>query len=157
MDEAVIKYYRRLLREDFPNSGVMENPSIFIEAVGEKLINCGNTGNYMQLYLQVEDRRITDIKYLCACEPVANVAVEVLCTFVKGKKLQEVAGISEEAFYQFIGSRDEKLHQKVLGLLELLNDGIANHERALTGAEEPVAKAGDERGGNLSWDTTLST
>jgi len=41
MDEAVIKYYRRLLREDFPNSGALDNASVFIEAVGEKMINCG--------------------------------------------------------------------------------------------------------------------
>ena len=90
MDEAVIKYYRRLLKEEFPNSGAMERPFIFVEAVGEHMINCGNTGNYMQLYLRVIDHRIDDIKYLCSCEPVANVAVEVLCTLVKGKALDEV-------------------------------------------------------------------
>ena len=43
--------------------------SLFIEAVGEHLINCGNTGNYMQLYLQVAAHRISDIKYQCSCEP----------------------------------------------------------------------------------------
>ena len=125
MNEAVIKYYRVLLKEDFPNSGALENPSVFVEAVGEHMIDCGNTGNYMQLYLQVVDRRIADIKYLCSCEPVANVAVEVLCTLVKGKTLDEIAGLTEEHFYQFLGSRDEDLRKKIRGLLELLNEGIA--------------------------------
>ena len=32
MDEAVIKYYRRLLKEDFPHAGSFENASIFVEA-----------------------------------------------------------------------------------------------------------------------------
>lgn len=154
MDEAVIKYYRRLLREDFPNSGALDNPTIFVEAVGEKLINCGNTGNYIQLYLLVTDRRITDIKYLCACEPVANVAVEVLCSLVRGKTLEEAADLTAEPFYQFIESRDEKLRGKILGLLELLKEGLAPY---LTGGKGRAPKNSDEQGGKLSWDGTLST
>jgi NifU-like protein involved in Fe-S cluster formation len=124
MDEAVLKYYRRLLKENFPNAGELDHPSVFVEAIGEEMINCGD-GNYMQLYLQVADRRITDIKYLCACEPVANVAVEVLCALVKGKTLDETAGLTEEPFYQFLGCRDEEFRKKVVDLLELLNEGIA--------------------------------
>ena len=98
MDEAVIKYYRNLLKADFPNSCELEKPSIFIEAVGEKLINCGNTGNYMQLYIRVIDDRIAEIKYLCSCEPTANVAVEVLCNLVKGKSIRRSIRISEQFF-----------------------------------------------------------
>ena len=45
MEEAVIKYYRRLLKNDFENAGSFENASIFVEAVGERMIHCGNTGN----------------------------------------------------------------------------------------------------------------
>lgn len=156
MDEAVIKYYRRLLKEDFPNAGELDHPSIFVEAVGERLINCGNTGNYMQLYLQVAGRRIVDIKYLCSCEPVANVAVEVLCTLVKGKTLDEAIVITEEPFYQFLGNRDEQLCKKVQGLLRLLNKGIASYHTQ-TWVKKPVEKDSDEQGDKLSWDGTLST
>jgi NifU-like protein involved in Fe-S cluster formation len=156
MDAAIIKRYRQLLTEDFPNAGALDHPSVFVEAIGEELINCGNTGNYMQLYLQVADGRIAGIKYLCACEPVANVAVEALCTLVKGKTLDEAAAITEEPFYQFLGSRDEQLRKKVRGLLQLLNKGIAR-DHTLIGGEQPVAKDGDEQGGKLSWDSTLST
>lgn len=127
MDEAVIKFYRQLLKEDFPNSGALEHPSIFVEAIGQKMIDCGNTGNYMQLYLQVADSCITDIHYLCSCEPVANVAVEVLCDLVKGKNLNEAASLSEELFYQMLGSQEEEYRKKVQGLLELLNEGIARY------------------------------
>jgi len=155
MDEAVIKYYRRLLREEFPNSGALDNPSVFVEAVGAKMINCGNTGNYMHLYLRVAENWITDIKYLCACEPVANVAVEFLCSLVKGMTVDEAASLTEEPFYQFIESRDEKLRQKVQGLLALLNEGIAPY-RAPTGAQELVAQDGAGQGGKLSWDGALS-
>ncbi len=156
MDEAVIQYYRRLLREDFPNSGALDNPSVFIEAVGEKLINCGNTGNYMQLYLQVADGKIKAIKYLCACEPVANVAVEVLCSLAKDKTLDEAASLTEAPFYQCIGSQDEKLRGKVLGLLELLKEGLTR-DSTQAGTQEHVRKDGGEQGGKLSWDGALST
>jgi NifU-like protein involved in Fe-S cluster formation len=155
MDETVVKYYRRLLKEDFPHAGEIKDPTIFVEAIGERMIHCGNTGNYMQLYLRVTDRRIADIKYLCACEPVANVAVEVLCTLVKGKTLDEATGLTEEAFYQFLGCKDEELRMKVRGLLELLNEGIARYH-TLTDAKGRVAKDGDRRGEKLNWDGALS-
>jgi len=156
MDEAVIQYYRRLLREDFPHAGEIRDPTIFVEAIGERMIHCGNTGNYMQIYLRVVDRRIGDIRYLCACEPVANVAVEVLCTLAKGKTLDEATDLSEEAFYQFLGCRSDDLHQKVRGLLELLNEGIARYRGTATGEKGPVAEDGGERGGKLNWDGALS-
>lgn len=148
MDEFVIKFYRRLLREDFPNAGVIQQPTIFIEAIGEKLINCGNTGNYMQLFLRLEGQRIAEIKYRCACEPVANVAVEVLCSLVTGKTLDEAASLGEEPFYQAIGSQEDALRKKVAGLLELLREGIAAH---LHGTPER-----DAAENKLNWDGTLS-
>lgn len=129
MEEAVIKYFRELLKKDFPNAGSFENASIFVETIGEKLIDCGNTGNYMQLYIHVAGRRIDNIKYLCSCEPTANVAVEVLCTLVKGKTIEEAAGMTEQAFYRFLGSEGEELRKKVRGVLELLNEGIARFQK----------------------------
>ena len=128
MDKAVIQYYRWLLKTDFGNAGSFENASIFVEAVGEKMIHCGNTGNYMQLYLNVVDNKINDIKYLCSCEPTANVAVEVLCNLMKGKSLDEAAALSEQAFYQCIGCDGEELRLKVRGLLEMVNKGIAGYK-----------------------------
>ena len=151
MDQAVIQYYRRLLKEEFPNAGALDHPTIFVEAIGGKLIDCGNTGNYMELYLRVVDDRIADVVYRCACEPVANVAVEVLCTLLKGKTLDEAAALTEEPFFQLLGSRDERLSKKVRGLLELLNEGIARY-RGLAGAREPAAKPGDQPESKLTWD-----
>lgn len=127
MDQAVIKYYRRLLKENFPNSGEIADPSMFLEADGKKTYLCGEIGNYMQLFLQVEGGRIAEIKYLCFCEPRANVAVEVLCNLVRGKTLEETALLTEEPFYQIIDSSEEELQKKVRGLLELLHEGIASY------------------------------
>jgi len=125
MDPGVVVLYRKLIKENFPNSGELENASIFVEAIGQHMIHCGETGNYMQLYLQLDGRRIKDIKYLCSCEPVANVAVEILCDLARGMTLEEAAGLTEEPFYQAIGSCDEEIRKKVRGLLALLHEAIA--------------------------------
>lgn len=155
MDEVVLKYYRRLLREDFPNAGALDEPSVFVEAVGEKLINCGNTGNYMQLYLHVTELQIVDIKYLCACEPAANVAVEVLCSLVKGKTLDEAGRITEADFQRFLDGGDDPFYKKVLGILELLGEALVRC-RAQAGLAEPAGEA-DAPVHKLSWDGALST
>jgi len=156
MDEAIIKFYRRLLKEDFPNAGELVQPTIFLEAIGGKLINCGNTGNYMQLYLYVVENRITNIKYLCSCEPVANVAVEVFCTLVKEKTLVEVAGITEELFFQVVETRDEGLGKKARGLLDLLAEGIIRYKN-MAGGIGPLVMDSHEKNGKESWDGVLST
>jgi NifU-like protein involved in Fe-S cluster formation len=128
VDEAIIKFYRHLLKTDFGNAGGMENPTVFLEAIGEKMVHCGNSGNYMQLFFRMDGLKLTDVKYLCSCEPAANVAVEVLCTLTKGLTLNEALRISEEEFYETIGSREEELQLKVRGLLEMLKEGISRYK-----------------------------
>lgn len=151
MDEAIIKFYRRLLKEEFPNSGEIQHPTVFIEAVGEKLINCGNTGNYMQLYLRILGDTITEIKYLCSCEPVANVAVEVLCTLVTGKPIANALQLNEEHFFQFLGSSEEKFQEKVQGELQLLEEALGR----LTSLENGEANSHMKESPN--WDSTPTT
>ncbi|HMK64382.1 MAG TPA: iron-sulfur cluster assembly scaffold protein [Thermodesulfobacteriota bacterium] len=127
MDEKVIKYYRHLLRNGFNHSGVIENATLFLDSVTEQIVHCGNIGNYMQLYVHIEDNLIDDIKYICSCDPPANVAVEILCTLAKGKTLKEVAAISEDDFTRFLGSESAELRKRAEGLLELLHKGISRY------------------------------
>jgi NifU-like protein involved in Fe-S cluster formation len=129
VDKAIIRQYRQLLSADFPNSGAIENPSIFVEAIGERMIHCGNTGNYMQLYINIANDRIADIRYLCSCEPTANVAVEVMCNLVKGKTLDEALTIPEQAFSDALDCRGEEYRVKARGLMEMLNEGISGYRK----------------------------
>jgi NifU-like protein involved in Fe-S cluster formation len=129
VDKAIIKQYRQLLTADFPNSGPIESPSIFVEAIGERMIHCGNTGNYMQLYLKVVQDRIEDIRYVCSCEPIANVAVELLCNLVRGKMLDEALAVPEQDLYDLLGCRAEEYQIKARGLLEMLHEGISGYRK----------------------------
>jgi len=128
MDEAVVKYYRKLLKTSFEHAGSFENPSIFLDTIGENVSICTHTSDFIHLYVNVVNNKIDDIKYMCVCDPTANVAIEILCTMVKGKTLNEVAALTEQAFYQFLGSEGEELQKKAKGLLELMRRGIARYQ-----------------------------
>lgn len=129
MDEAVIKYYRQLLRTGFEHAGSLENPSIFLDSVGERIPICVTSiRNYLHLYVNIRDGVIEDIKYLCTCDPTANVVAEMLCTLVKGKTLAEVATITENSFSQTLGSKGEEFLKKARGIIELLNRGLTRYK-----------------------------
>ncbi|NLX90979.1 MAG: iron-sulfur cluster assembly scaffold protein [Firmicutes bacterium] len=128
MHQAITAYYQKLLKTGFEHTGKIENASIFLETFGEVSPVCGNTDDFLYLYIQVEGNLITDIKYQCICDPATNVSIEILCTLVKGKTLDEAAFIKEEAFSQFLGCEDEMLQEKARLLLELLKGEIFRHK-----------------------------
>lgn len=110
MDEAVIKLYRKLIREGFKYTGSIENPSIFLDSVGENISICVKVAkSYIHLYIKIENNQIEDIKYLCMCNPDANVAVEILCGLVKNKTIPEAKLVNEDSFIAVLGTRSEDL------------------------------------------------
>jgi hypothetical protein len=132
VDEQVIKFYRKLLRSDFEHAGSLENPTIFLDSVGEKIQICSQAGNnYIHLYINIHENLVENIKYLCTCDPAANVAVEILCILIKGRDLAFVENMTEEDFFQFLSCRSEDLGKKARGLLDLLRAGIARYRQSL--------------------------
>jgi len=129
LDEAVIKYYRKVLRYGFEHTGSIENPTIFLDSIGENIPICAQAAmSYMHLYINIKDGTIGDIKYLCMCDPTANVVAEILCTLVKGKTLAEVAAITEDSFAGVLGTRDEEFLKKSRGIIELINRGLMRYQ-----------------------------
>ena len=127
MDEAVIKHYRKLLKAGFENAGSFDSPSIFLESVGDGRV-CGHAGDYMRIFINVINGRINDMKYLCTCDPAANVAIEMLCTLAKGKGLDEARAITEDSLLRKIGSTTEELRNKTKGLLDIFDRGLADYQ-----------------------------
>jgi NifU-like protein involved in Fe-S cluster formation len=129
VDEPVRIFYRTLLRSGFQHAGSLESPSIFLDSIGEKIAICTQSARYyIHLYIDIRNDIVENIKYLCICDPVSNVAVEVLCSLVKGKMLNNVRSLSEDAFSQVVGGISEDLLKSARGLLELLNRGIARYQ-----------------------------
>jgi len=129
VDAAIIKYYRNLLKTGFQNAGSLETPSVLLETIGDGRV-CGSAGDYMRIFINIVNSRIEVIKYLCTCDPPTNVAVEVLCNLAKGKTLSDVEAISDESFFQTLGTRSEDLGNKARGLLELLNRGLTQYQKS---------------------------
>ena len=129
MDKIIIKYYRKLLREGFINAGSLENPSVFLDSIGEKIRICGmSTRNFMNIYINIGNDVIKDIKYLCTCDPTANVVVEILCSLVKGKTIKEAEALTEKSFVLALGSEGEEYLRKAIGIIELLNRGLTRYK-----------------------------
>jgi NifU-like protein involved in Fe-S cluster formation len=125
MDEAIVKYYKGLLKTGFNYAGSIDNPSILLDSVNENINLCGQAaGNSLHLYVTINNALIDDIKYLCTCDPTVNVVIEILCGLVKGKTLAEVKNINEEYFSRALGCQDEEFLQKARQALEFLNRGI---------------------------------
>ena len=129
MDEAVIRYYKRLLKTGFENSGSFDNPSIFLEDDQTKFVLCGRTGDSLHIYINIRDDMIDNIKYLCTCGPTVNVVMEILCILVKGKSLNEAKNLTEEAFSQMVNSCGDEFLKKTRIAIVLLKEGIREFER----------------------------
>ena len=133
MDELVVKYYRRLCKNGFEYTGSMENPSIFLDTIGEKIRICSHVSHaYIHIYINIRDNTIDDIKYLCTCDPTANVVVEILCSLIKRKTIKEAEALTEESFSRALGSSGEEFLKKARGIIELLHRGIARYKASRT-------------------------
>lgn len=129
MDELVAKYYRQLCRQGFEHAGEIINPDIFLDTVGEKIRICSHVSHaYMHIYIKVSNGIVDDIKYLCTCDPTANVVVEILCSLTKGKTLQEAEAITEKDFSKTLGSTEEEFLKKSRGIIELLHRGLTRYK-----------------------------
>jgi NifU-like protein involved in Fe-S cluster formation len=71
---------------------------------------------------------ISDIKYLCSCDPTANVVIETLCELVKGKTIKEAKALKKEQFFEAIGSDGGMVRRKVWQAIELLNRVFNRYE-----------------------------
>jgi NifU-like protein involved in Fe-S cluster formation len=134
MDDVVTQRYQELVQRDFPNAGSLDAPTMFIDTKAEGVAICGQGDqDYMNIYIGVSDGRISEIKYLCMCDPTANVVVETLCGLAKGKTLEEAKTLTKEQFFDSIGSDGGTVRRKVWGTIELLNRVIKRWEdRCLT-------------------------
>ena len=131
MDELIIKYYRNLCKTGFKYAGSLEEPSIFLDTVGERIRICARASQaYLHIYINIRNGIIDDIKYLCTCDPTANVAIEVFCTLVKGKTLREAKTLTEASFSRALGSTEQDFLKKARGIIELLHRGLGHYQIA---------------------------
>ncbi len=132
MDKLVIQYYRNLLRHGFDHAGKLENPDIFIDSIGEKIQVCGSIGRaYMHIYISIKQDIIEKIRYLCTCDPTANVVIEILCSLVEGKPYRSVETLTPDDFTRILSTEDDEFRERAQHTIELLARGIKRYELPL--------------------------
>jgi NifU-like protein involved in Fe-S cluster formation len=130
MDEMVVKYYRQLCKTGFEHTGELENPSIFLDTVGERIRICSHVSHaYIHIYINIRNGIIDAVKYLCTCDPTANVVVEMFCNLIKGRTIKEAGALTEEDFIQALGGGGEEYRKKARGI-ELLHRGLARYRQS---------------------------
>lgn len=142
MDEIVAERYRQLMQTGFEHAGSIDNPTLFIDTKAEGISICGQAGrDYMNIYIKLSDGVISEIKYLCSCDPTANVVVEVLCNLAKGKTLKEAKALTREDFFKAIGSDGGGVRRKVWGIVDLLNVVINRYEARASEPEKSITSS----------------
>lgn len=135
MDEKVIQYYRMITREGYKYAGSIENPSIFLDSVGEKIPICSQAINsYVHIYINIRNGILEDVKYLCTCRPTANVVAEIFCSLTKGRTVEEAEALTEDSFSCALGTSGEEFLTAVRGILELLHRGLERYKAGICDA-----------------------
>jgi len=128
MDEAIIRYYKKLLKTGFTYAGSFDDPSIYLTYDNSKGILCGNAGDNLRLYVAINNGVIEKMRYLCICDPTTNVVIEALCALAEHKSLTEVQNLTEEDFSQLIESRGEEFLKKTRIVMDFLRQEIIKIE-----------------------------
>ena len=104
---------------------------VFLDPVagGEQRI-CSHSADYMKISIKIGVGVIEDMKYLCLCDPTANVAIGVLSSILKGKTLDEAGQVKAERILQEVGSDGEELYTKSTALVELIQKGLTRYTEA---------------------------
>lgn len=93
------------------NMGTMENP----DAVGKA--GDPNCGDFIKLYLKIDDNVITDVKYQVHGCPGAISTTSVYSELIKGKHLEDAAEVTDVDIQNELdnGLPPEKMHCSYLG------------------------------------------
>jgi NifU-like protein involved in Fe-S cluster formation len=144
MIPEVAEMYRKLNQQGFKNAGSIDGPTLFIDTKAEGVSICGQgRSDFMNIYVKATDGVVTEIKYLCSCDPTANVVVEVLCDLVRGKTLEQARTLAKEQFYEAIGTSGGSVSRKVWAAIQLMTLVIKRYEVAGSPSREPPHLAED--------------
>lgn len=130
MDEAIVKFYRGLLKNGFDYAGSIDSPTILLNSRRERIPICGQArDNAIHLYISINNGTIEKIKYLCTCDPTANVVIEVLCKLIEGRTITEAKSLTVEDLSEAVEIRSEEFFERAGKAIEFLNRGIMKYEQ----------------------------
>jgi NifU-like protein involved in Fe-S cluster formation len=81
----------------------------------------------MKIYLKIHAGIITDMRYLCLCDPTANVAIEILSGMLRNMTINDASKITPDKILRDVGSDGEELASKSSALVELIQKGLTRY------------------------------
>lgn len=128
--------YNPILLDHFQNPrnvGRLEN------ANGVGFIGDPGCGDFVCIFVHIEDWQIEDISFLCKGCPASIASASATTEIARGKMIEEIISLTPEEVAQHLGGMpDEKLHCSNLGV-EALGCAIADYFGILK--ETPEEKA----------------
>ncbi len=116
-------YQERVLKH-FKNP---QNAGRIEDADGIGVVGDPSCGDFLRIYIKVEDNHIVDIKFEIYGCPAAIATSSILTDMVKGKSLDEAWGITDEDILEALGGLPEnKEHCSNLGA-EALSKAIISY------------------------------
>ena len=107
MDDKVIQFYRKITREGYQFSGEIDYPSIFLDSSGEKIPLCSKSvDSYVNIYINIKDDIIGNVKYRHVGRPMSNVVAEIFCALLNGKSIEEAFDLTEQDFSDYLGTNE---------------------------------------------------
>lgn len=124
--------YTETLIEHFANP---RNVGEIDDADGVGQVGDPGCGDFLKIWIKVENERICDIKFKCKGCPAAIATASVLTEMAKGRSVDEAAEINDEMVAKAIGGLPlEKMHCSNLGA-EALHRAIWDY--VFRGATKP--------------------
>jgi len=106
-------FYSQKILDHFFNP---RNVGTLPDADGVGQIGDPSCGDFLKVWIKVEDDRIVDIKFKCYGCPAAIATASIMTEMARGLTLEEAAGITDEKIAEAAGGLpDWKMHCSNLG------------------------------------------
>ncbi|MCK4401599.1 hypothetical protein KAW08_04785 [bacterium] len=127
--ELIKNYYRKIVSEEFPYSGILKNPGIKIKAVDSRGCH-GNNINLLFLYIKIKDNRIESISYECEyCDVTMYVTGELVCRLINKLAILKIQNLNETDFKNELGGKSRKIFRQVSTALRIFNEELLQKKK----------------------------
>ena len=131
MDDKAVQFYRKITREGYQYSGVIDDPSIFLDSSGEKIPLCSKSvDSYVNIYIKIKGKIIVEVRYRHVGRPMSNVVAEIFCAIVNKKSIEEAYNLTTHDFSEYLGTDDEEYLEASKNMLQLLYIGLDRFKSA---------------------------
>ena len=95
-----MQLYKEIILDNYRNprnKGKIENPTVMVKSNSSE--SCGDS---IELYVNIKDDKITEIKHITKGCALNQASISILSEYVKNKNIKEILKISPNKFYEIL-------------------------------------------------------